>query len=127
MSPEAASGVTAVVVALISGLFVWHTQKDGNKVSKINAVMDAYDSIVKNLQAEVDRMKHDMDDMRSAMEECERRNQALGAEIASLKQQVESLGGKPASESVAAKKPARKAPAAKKTPATRTARKTKGA
>ena len=125
MSPEAASGITAVVVALISGLFVWHTQKDGNKVSKINAVMDAYDSIVKNLQAEVDRMKHDMDDMRSAMEECERRNQALGAEIASLKRQVEGLGGKPATVAAPAK-PARKAPAAKKAAAGRTARKTKG-
>lgn len=120
MSPEAASGITAVVVAVVSGFFVWHTQKDGNKVSKINAVMDAYDSIVKNLQAEVDRMKHDMEDMRAAMEECEKRNWALGMEIASLKEQLTAIGTKPAP---AAKKAA---PRKKAAAPAKTARKAKG-
>jgi peptidoglycan hydrolase CwlO-like protein len=116
MSPEVASGATAAVVAMISGSFLWHTQKDGNKVSKINTVLVAYDGIVKNLQAEIDRMKHDLEDMRSAMDECEKRNSSLATEVALLREQVEGLGESPVKndEQVPKKKAAPRKQAARK-------------
>lgn len=95
MSPQVASGVTAILVAVVSGFFIWNAQKDGNKVSKINTVLDAYDGIVKNLQTEIDRMRHDLEDMRSAMDECEKKNTSLATQVALLRKQVDGFGGSP--------------------------------
>lgn len=90
MSPEAATAISVVAAAAISGGFVWHTQRDGNKVAKMRTVLEAYDGIVKNLQTEVERLRCDLDGMRSAMEDCENRSAALAKELDDLKAFVEA-------------------------------------
>lgn len=88
MSPEAATAISVIAAAAISGGFVWHTQRDGNKVAKMRTVLEAYDGIVKNLQSEVERMRHDLEAMRIATEECENRSEMLANELAELKAYV---------------------------------------
>lgn len=89
MSPEIASTISVVAAAIISGGFVWNAQKDGNKVSKMNTVLEAYDGIVRNLQAEVERMKSDLDSLRKVQMECEERNAKLACELEELKNFVQ--------------------------------------
>ena len=69
---------------------MWHTQKDGNKVSKMNTVLEAYDGIVRNLQAEVGRMKSDMESLRQTQAECEERNEKMAEELEELKKYITS-------------------------------------
>ena len=69
---------------------MWHAQKDGNKVSKMNTVLEAYDGIVRNLQAEVERMKNDMESLRKTQAECEERNEKMAVELEDLKKFVQS-------------------------------------
>lgn len=90
MSPEAATAISVVAAAAISGGFVWHTQRDGNKVAKMRTVLEAYDGIVKNLQTEVERLRSDIETMRVAMEDCENRSAELARELDDLKAYVES-------------------------------------
>jgi len=90
MSPEAATAISVVAAAAISGGFVWHTQRDGNKVAKMRTVLEAYDGIVKNLQTEVERLRADIEGMRVAMEDCESRSASLARELDDLKAYVES-------------------------------------
>jgi len=105
MSPELASTISVVAAAIISGGFVWNAQKDGNKVSKMNTVLEAYDGIVKNLQNEVERMKSDLDALRQIQIECEERNERLASEVDELRKYVQNQHPQEAQPTTERKKP----------------------
>ena len=61
----------------------------------MSAVLDAYNEIVKNLQSELKRVQTELDTVREAMIDCERRSAELREELEQMKQDMAGMRSTP--------------------------------
>lgn len=85
------SAVSAVVVAVITGIFAFRGKRDENHVNEVGTIFDGYQGMVVALQSEVNRQHDEIKELRKMQDDCEARNDALEAEISVLKETVEGL------------------------------------
>lgn len=85
------SGIAIVVAAGISAFFAWLSHRGNAKVEQVASVLEAYNEIVKNLQAELLRVQTELDRVREDMRDCERRSEELKDELQRMRTEMELL------------------------------------
>lgn len=101
MDPILLTVVGTVVVALISGGFAYRAQKQATTVQKTQTkigeaavILDGYDSIVKNLQAEAERYQELIAASRQEVTQLQALIADSRQEAGLLKEELESLRGR---------------------------------
>jgi phage shock protein A len=107
MSAALVSALAVVSAAAISAMFAWLSHRGNARVEQVAAVLDAYNEIVKNLQSELKRVQTELDNVREAMIDCERRGAELREELELMKAEMAGIRTTP---KVATRKRAPKAP-----------------
>lgn len=104
MSTAIITAISVVSAAAVSSVFAWMSHRGNAKVEQVAAVLDAYNEIVKNLQAELARVQAELGRVRDDMRDCERRSTELKKELDEMRADMVKLHAGP------------KAPASRKRP-----------
>ena len=92
MAPALISALAIVCAAGVSAMFAWMSHRGNAKVEQVAAVLDAYNEIVKKLQAELQRVQAELARVRDDMRDCERRSTELKIELDEMKADMALLG-----------------------------------
>lgn len=91
MSAAVMSAIAIVSAAAISAVFAWLSHRGNARVEQVAAVLDAYNEIVKNLQSELKRVQTELETVREAMDDCERRGAELRMELEEMKAEMAGM------------------------------------
>lgn len=103
MDTTTISAIAMVCAALVTAWFGYISHKGRGKVEQVNAVLDAYNEIVRNLQNEVGRLSAELLLVREELKDCERRSDEMQRELEELRGQIAKKPATRAKKTVAKK------------------------